>query len=66
VFHYLPLHLAPFAIKRGVSVDCPVTKKTSNRLIRLPFHTAMMQKEQKDVIQTLRKKLQNFHSKKTK
>lgn len=63
VFHYLPLHLAPFAKKRTVSGDCPVTKKTSNRLIRLPFYTAMMQREQNDVIQTLRRKLQNFPSK---
>jgi dTDP-4-amino-4,6-dideoxygalactose transaminase len=38
VFHYLPLHLAPFAARFGGRPgDCPVTEMVSDRLVRLPF-----------------------------
>ena len=40
VFHYLPLHLSPMGKKfNEQNNNCPVTEKTANRIIRLPFYT---------------------------
>jgi dTDP-4-amino-4,6-dideoxygalactose transaminase len=57
VFHYLPLHLSSFAESRELGAwsreqkaDCPVTEDLSDRLVRLPFYTAMTQSEQEHVI----------------
>jgi dTDP-4-amino-4,6-dideoxygalactose transaminase len=51
VFHYLPLHLSDmgqsFGWKPG---DCPVTERVSDQLIRLPFHNALTNAEQEQVI----------------
>lgn len=51
VFHYLPLHLSPmgqhFGGKKG---DCPVTEEVSERLLRLPFHNALTEAEQAQVV----------------
>ena len=39
VFHYVPLHSAPFARSIGVPpVDLPVTDKVSSSLVRLPMY----------------------------
>jgi dTDP-4-amino-4,6-dideoxygalactose transaminase len=54
VFHYLPLHLSAmgrlFGGRRG---QCPVTEDVSDRLLRLPFFTAMTESEQADVIEAV-------------
>ena len=57
VFHYLPLHLSSFAESKGLGAwskeqkaECPVTEDLSDRLVRLPFYTAMTQSEQERVI----------------
>lgn len=53
VFHYLPLHLSPYARRWGGETgDCPVTESVSDRLVRLPFYTGLTQKDQDRVIQS--------------
>ena len=51
VFHYLPLHLSKmgrtFGGKPG---DCPVTESVSDRLLRLPFYSALDEEAQQRVI----------------
>jgi dTDP-4-amino-4,6-dideoxygalactose transaminase len=55
VFHYLPLHLSDMGKKFGGKPgDCPVTEEMSDRLIRLPFFTAMTESEQVQVIDVVR------------
>ena len=55
VFHYVPLHLSAmgrrFGGRRG---QCPVTEEISDRLLRLPFYTAMTRPEQDRVVTALR------------
>ncbi len=54
VFHYLPLHLSGYGQRMGwKSGDCPVTEDVSERLVRLPFHNQLDQKDQAYVIETL-------------
>ena len=54
VFHYLPLHLSPMGRKFGARPgDCPVTKQVSNRILRLPFYTALSRADQNKVIETI-------------
>lgn len=51
VFHYVPLHLSEFAARWGGRPgDCPVTEDISDRLVRLPFFTAMTDAEQDRVV----------------
>ena len=51
VFHYLPLHLSEMGRKFGGKPgDCPVTEKVADRLVRLPFYTALAEEEQERVI----------------
>ena len=53
VFHYLPLHLSPYARRWGGETgDCPVTESVSDRLVRVPFYTGLTQKDQDRVIQS--------------
>jgi dTDP-4-amino-4,6-dideoxygalactose transaminase len=55
VFHYLPLHLSPMGQKYGGKVgDCPVTESVSDRLLRLPFYTNMVESDQAQVIEALK------------
>jgi dTDP-4-amino-4,6-dideoxygalactose transaminase len=55
VFHYLPLHLSPFARKKGGGrANCPVAKRVSSCLVRLPFYTSMNHKSQQQVIEAVR------------
>jgi len=55
VFHYLPLHYSEFARKRGFDTNpCPVTCEISDRLLRLPFYTALTKEEQHRVIDVMR------------
>ena len=54
VFHYLPLHLSDMGRRfGGREEDCPVTKDVSDRLIRLPFHNALSEADQKLVIDAI-------------
>ena len=54
VFHYQPLHLSPVGRELGGRVgQCPVTEDVADRLLRLPFYTAMRDSEQDEVIAAL-------------
>lgn len=54
VFHYLPLHLSPLGRSLGGREgQCPVTEDVSDRLLRLPFFTAMTDVEQDEVIEAV-------------
>jgi dTDP-4-amino-4,6-dideoxygalactose transaminase len=54
VFHYQPLHLSPFGRQLGGREgQCPVTEDISDRLLRLPFFTALSDSEQDEVIDVL-------------
>jgi dTDP-4-amino-4,6-dideoxygalactose transaminase len=50
VFHYVPLHSAPFARSFHARGECPVSENVSKRLVRLPFFTSMSLEEQQRVI----------------
>lgn len=49
-FHYLPLHLSPFAIKLGIDCRLPVTEAVSDRIVRLPMFNSITPDEQETVI----------------
>lgn len=54
VFHYLPLHLSDMGVCFGGQPgDCPVTEDISDRLLRLPFYTALAPDEQTQVIEAV-------------
>lgn len=54
VFHYLPLHLSEMGRKFGGKIgDCPNSESYSDRLLRLPFFTAMSQDQQNRVVDVL-------------
>jgi dTDP-4-amino-4,6-dideoxygalactose transaminase len=51
VFHYVPLHLSKMGTCFGGRAgQCPVTEDVSERLLRLPFFTALTRMEQDRVI----------------
>jgi len=53
-FHYVPLHLSDVARRWGYSQgDCPVAESTSDRLLRLPFYTALTEREQERVVEAI-------------
>ena len=55
VFHYLPLHLSRMGIAfGGLKGQCPVTEDVSDRLLRLPFYTAITEAEQAEVVEGIR------------
>jgi dTDP-4-amino-4,6-dideoxygalactose transaminase len=37
-FHYIPLHISKMGMEKGRNFDMKITSKTSNCLLRLPFH----------------------------
>lgn len=42
VFHYLPLHNSPFAVKLGLAgANLPMTERVSSCLLRLPFYNSL-------------------------
>jgi dTDP-4-amino-4,6-dideoxygalactose transaminase len=49
VFHFVPLHDSPFARKRGIDAQLPVTEDVAGRILRLPFYNCMTQDEQQHV-----------------
>ena len=54
VFHYLPLHLSPMGVRWGYQVGtCPVTERSSDALVRLPFYTMMTREHQTRAIDTI-------------
>jgi dTDP-4-amino-4,6-dideoxygalactose transaminase len=55
VFHYLPLHLSAMGRRFGSRPgDCPVAEAVSDRLLRLPFYTALSSDDQGRVIERVR------------
>ena len=54
VFHYLPLHLSAMGRRYGGRPgQCPVAEDAADRLLRLPFYTALSESEQAEVIETI-------------
>jgi dTDP-4-amino-4,6-dideoxygalactose transaminase len=54
VFHYLPLHLSRMGRRYGGHAgQCPVAEDVSERLVRLPFFTALTESEQDEVIEAV-------------
>jgi len=52
VFHYMPLHLSKMGVQFGGKAgDCPVTERVSDQLIRLPFHNALTESDQRRVVE---------------
>lgn len=50
-FHYLPLHLSEMGTQMGGRVgDCPVTEDVSDRLLRLPYFTDILEEELAEVV----------------
>lgn len=50
VFHYVPLHTSDMGLKWGYKQgDLPVTEEISDRLVRLPFFTAMTAVDQQRI-----------------
>ena len=55
VFHYLPLHRSPVGRQMGYKEgDFPVTESISRRLLRLPFYYELIQKEQDQVVNSIK------------
>ncbi len=55
VFHYVPLHLSEMGHTFGGRPgDCPVTEQVSERLLRLPFFSALRDDELADVVEAVR------------
>lgn len=51
-FHYVPLHTSIMGQKLGYAVgDCPVTERTSERLVRLPLYASISRDDQDRVIE---------------
>jgi dTDP-4-amino-4,6-dideoxygalactose transaminase len=54
VFHYMPLHLSKMGVQFGGKAgDCPVTERVSDQLIRLPFHNALTESDQRRVAEAI-------------
>jgi dTDP-4-amino-4,6-dideoxygalactose transaminase len=53
VFHYLPLNRSDMARRLGSETPCPVTEDVSDRLVRLPFFTALTADEQGEVLRAV-------------
>jgi dTDP-4-amino-4,6-dideoxygalactose transaminase len=54
VFHYQPLHLSRMGQRFGGRAgQCPVSEEVADRLLRLPFFTAMTEAEQAEVIEVV-------------
>ena len=54
VFHYLPLHLSAMGRRHGGRAgQCPVAEDAADRLLRLPFYTALTEAEQAEVVETV-------------
>ncbi len=55
VFHYTPLHLSKMGLSfGGADQPCPVTVRTSDGLVRLPFHNGLTASDQQRVVGGIR------------
>jgi dTDP-4-amino-4,6-dideoxygalactose transaminase len=55
-FHYQPLHLSDMGRSfGGADGDCPVCERLSDRLVRLPFHTALTDDDLGRVVDAVRR-----------
>jgi dTDP-4-amino-4,6-dideoxygalactose transaminase len=51
VFHYLPLHLSRMGLSMGGRAgQCPVTEDISDRIVRLPFYSELLESEQDQIV----------------
>lgn len=65
-FHYLPLHSSEMGLRLGGRVgDCPVTESISERLVRLPFYTDLVEADQLRVIESVKSFRPNFSRRKS-
>lgn len=56
VFHYLPLHNAPFARKAKAKTEgCPVTEEVGARMVRLPLHPGLTRADILAIIRRIRR-----------
>jgi dTDP-4-amino-4,6-dideoxygalactose transaminase len=54
VFHYGPLHLSKMGqYLGGRAGQCPVAEEVADRLLRLPFYTALTESDQAEVIEAI-------------
>jgi len=53
VFHYIPLHLAPYWKGKYDLLDLPVTKAVSNQILRLPLFYNMKKQEIEYVVERI-------------
>lgn len=53
VFHFVPLHLSPYAREMGIQAHLPVTESIADRLIRLPFFNCLEPHEQEYVVERI-------------
>lgn len=61
VFHYIPLHSAPFGLELGNEEgSLPVTEEYSGRLLRLPMYAGMNEKKSEHVISEIKSFLQKL------
>jgi dTDP-4-amino-4,6-dideoxygalactose transaminase len=54
VFHYIPLHEAPYWKGLYNEVDLPVTQRVSDSLLRLPLYYGMEKNEIKEVVEKIK------------
>ncbi len=53
VFHYQPLHLSPFFLKKNAKLSLTVTEKVAKTLIRLPIFYDLTENEQASIIEAV-------------
>ncbi|NUU97595.1 dTDP-4-amino-4,6-dideoxygalactose transaminase [Marinitoga sp. 1138] len=54
LFHYIPLHISPMGKKLGYKEgDLPITEDVSKRILRLPFHLHLTDKEIEYIIKSI-------------
>ena len=58
VFHYIPLHQAPYWKGEYDHIDLPITIKTSETLLRLPLFYGIKKEEIKFTVEKIKKYLQ--------
>lgn len=54
-FHYQPLHLSKVGLQMGGNVgDCPVTERTADTLLRLPFYNRLSDEDLTRIVDSVR------------
>lgn len=54
VFHFQPLHLSEMGLRFGGRPgECPVSEAAADRVLRLPFHNALTESEQGEVVEAV-------------